>query len=1232
MIEQPQVLLHITCSRQDEPWVRGVLIPGLGLADGQYWTRTEDDLGAPVLTELQRAVESCRYTLLVASSAAKVDEWVQFASILAQHAGLEEGKPRLLLVARDFEPGSDRAKELLPLWQRCLVGHDCSDPERTALALTALAEQLKLANAIEAPPVCPYPGLRMFGEGDRDSHFDRPDLFFGRDAEGMDVIARLRRDHCVLLLGPSGCGKSSLVRARVLPELRRHTPGLTVAIARPGAQPDAALRAALDAIDPRLVPATDAYLDDSDEPAARAALIAAAPDIHGLLYLDQLEEAFIGAGPEHAAGSARCFARLAAIRYLPGIALLLAMRADFFGELMSSPAWDALQACRVELTPLRGAGLRLAITCPAEAVGVYVENDLVERLVREADMDRAAEALPLLQVALVQLWEHRQWRYLSLASYARIAHGERRGLDAVLADHADASMAALDETARVLARRVLIDLVHLGEGRPDTRRRRSIRELHRTGDAAKVMAQVMAHLSERRLMVIGTDVIALTQTAAVALHPPATEGATAERYADLAHDTLITGWPALSTWIAERRDDLRTQRRLEARAAGGGILADSELPEFVRWVAWLGTPAGRALGSTDALLDLTRRSAEAQRQRRIRRVSTVASVMIVLLTTTIVALYQRHRAIVARDGEARSRSRAEKLVDHLAYDLPEVLEAVGQPSAMQSSVAFIDDYYRSLQHDAPSLDPGQQRRLAAGRIALANVLLAEGEVDQAGEHFREALVLGEKLVRSHPSDSAIQRDLYSAHMGLAALRARLDAWKESLQETRIARGIVERLQARRTDDPQSTLDLAQALLREATVLLRVDEEDPRDTNDRAIALLEPLVAGTPTSPDAVLALVKAYQLRAQLIAPDSPGAGLLQAQLSRKIMELLTPLANEHFDARLLDETSQQTIKQIEGGGLDTLRAAMEQPDRAKRDSIIVKVRELYEAMQRESTEACLDRHTLVRLAPKNLEHRRSLFRCKMLTAALHLASGDCREANAAVNEAWGVQQTTERALPNDTEARRDAAIALDLGALIARQAGDFEEARTLFTRSLDRARKQFIATPNDITAREDLAAALLNLATIEADLGSFREVATHLDEISRLCTPANQGPCPGILALAAETPRAPTWLPLTLRLEVTAVTGLDGRVGPGATCAMYLRPVPTKADDGCSRAVISCNGWRILGTDMSMARLAVAGAPATPRGDCPVRSRVDLSSGRLHVEESSLLGVYTLDALATRQ
>ena len=763
MPTEPQQLLHITHARQDEAWVECVLIPALGLTEGQYWTRAEDEPGKPKLDEMARAVQACRYTLLVASSAARVDVWAQFAGELAQRLGVEEGKPRLLLVARDFAPGSERAHELLSLQQRCLVCFDCSDPERSPAALAALAAQLALATT-EAPPTeCPYPGLRMFGAGDPASCFNRPDLFFGRDAEGRAIVDKLRGGGRVLLVGPSGCGKSSLVRARVLPALGQGAGAMGIAVGRPGEHPDVALREALDALDPRLGSAIDVYLDAEDEPAARTALMAATRGPGRVLYLDQLEEVFLDDTDEHGE-RARFFAQLAALGHVPGVAILLGMRADFYGDLMRSPAWDDFKDHRVELAPLRGAALRLAITRPAEVVGVHVEVDLVERLVREADLDRAAEALPLLQVALEELWAHREWRYLSLDSYARIAEDERRGLDVVLARHADASVAALAEPAQVLARRVLIDLVHLGEGRPDTRRRRSASELRRAGDDGRTLAEVLDHLSARRLIAISAEASVIAAVNVVALRAGGgdnvgdNDGAAeaTERQVDLAHDTLITGWPALAGWISTRRDDLRTQRRLEARAAGGGLLAATELPEFMRWVARIASPAGHAIGASDALRALVRRSVRVRRNQRRWRIGIVLAVFAVLSVAAAVSAWQRALATqsaLAATSSATEAKQQQRLAINAATEANrqrkiaadnEEQAKKNERAAQAAGAQALEESKRATRNEKLAIANAAavQRQLARSYQETARQLLLEGRPLEAVPYLVEARKAG----------------------------------------------------------------------------------------------------------------------------------------------------------------------------------------------------------------------------------------------------------------------------------------------------------------------------------------------------------------------------------------------------------------------------------------------------------------------------------------------------------
>ena len=58
----------------------------------------------------------------------------------------------------------------------------------------------------------PYPGLRPF-------RADEADIFFGRERQTDDLLARLAAHRFLAVVGPSGCGKSSLVAAGMMPAL-----------------------------------------------------------------------------------------------------------------------------------------------------------------------------------------------------------------------------------------------------------------------------------------------------------------------------------------------------------------------------------------------------------------------------------------------------------------------------------------------------------------------------------------------------------------------------------------------------------------------------------------------------------------------------------------------------------------------------------------------------------------------------------------------------------------------------------------------------------------------------------------------------------------------------------------------------------------------------------------------------------------------------------------------------
>src|ERR671932_342861 len=81
----------------------------------------------------------------------------------------------------------------------------------------------------------PFPGLRPF-------ETDEYNLFFGREGQSDELLARLGRTRFLAVVGTSGSGKSSLIRAGLIPALYGGLMAQTgsawrIALMRPGHDP-----------------------------------------------------------------------------------------------------------------------------------------------------------------------------------------------------------------------------------------------------------------------------------------------------------------------------------------------------------------------------------------------------------------------------------------------------------------------------------------------------------------------------------------------------------------------------------------------------------------------------------------------------------------------------------------------------------------------------------------------------------------------------------------------------------------------------------------------------------------------------------------------------------------------------------------------------------------------------------------------------------------------------------
>ncbi|MGI9098264.1 MAG: helix-turn-helix domain-containing protein [Solirubrobacteraceae bacterium] len=374
--------------------------------------------------------------------------------------------------------------------------------------------------------VCPYKGLQAFEREDAA-------LFFGREPQVEAVLAQLAEVRFVAVVGPSGSGKSSFVRAGLVASMTANADSnRRVVVLTPGKRPLDALAGAVDTLGgdgPPLL-ADDLRAD----PAALPRTIGHGKT-HAAIVVDQLEELFTVCPQED---DARSFvdALMAAWRDPDGsLAVIVALRADFYGHVMTHPELAApVVAHQAAIGSMSPADLRRAIELPAARAGLLLQPGLAETMLE--DLGGEPGGLPLLSHALLETFERRERLMLTVAGYR-----EAGGVRGAIAQTAERTLQRLPETDRAIARSIFLSLIALGEGAEPTGRRVDRGELLARPSVVDV-DRVLGILAAARLVTLD------------------------ERTVVVAHEALIRHWPRLRAWLEDDRENLQTHRRLTTAA------------------------------------------------------------------------------------------------------------------------------------------------------------------------------------------------------------------------------------------------------------------------------------------------------------------------------------------------------------------------------------------------------------------------------------------------------------------------------------------------------------------------------------------------------------------------------------------------------------------------------------------------------------------------------------------
>jgi WD40 repeat protein/DNA-binding SARP family transcriptional activator len=632
-----------------------------------------------------------------------------------------------------------------------------------------------------AVAVCPYKGLARFEPDDAE-------FFFGRERLVAELVTHLVGVGLVGVVGPSGSGKSSLVRAGLLPALGDGVlPGSErwrQVLMRPGEHPMAELaRAGARAGVP------GGGDDDDDDTTAEGGkagddpmpwwgtgervLRALAGERRLLLVVDQFEEVFTTCRDEaeRAAFLAALTEGAWADRH---VTVVVAIRADYYGHCAAEPGLAGLLAANhVLVGPMDSDELRRAIELPARRAGLRLEPGLSAAMIGEV----AAEpgGLPLLSCALLEGWQHRRGRTMTLAAYHQAG-----GVRAAVARLAERAWQQLDPDQQAVARRILLRLAGPGEGEAVVRRRVPLSEF--TASRDEHVGAVVEALTDQRLLTKSQDTV------------------------EVAHEALLREWPRLRGWLEEdvhgralHRHLIRTARDWDQGGRDAGELYRGvRLTAALDWARDHDTDLNALeseyldasrVAAEQEIADARRRAEqEARRARREARISrrlraALAGLAVVLLFALVAsgfALALRGRAErQALLAESRRLSAQALLQSDLDRSLLLAEQAVRLDDSVDTRSALLTSLLRS---------PKAVGRFRAGDNQLGNLALSRdgrtlAAVDDLGRVYLWDTLTGHRLAgplgQSTPSIgvAAFSPDGHLLATGaLAGTAGRLELW------------------------------------------------------------------------------------------------------------------------------------------------------------------------------------------------------------------------------------------------------------------------------------------------------------------------------------------------------------------------------------------------------------------------------------------------------------------------
>ena len=422
----------------------------------------------------------------------------------------------------------------------------------------------------------PFPGSRPF--------FSSEDqLFFGRDKAVSEVIEMLQLRRFVAMVGASASGKTSLIQSGVIPALLADMKREWVPIfIRPGKRPMESLIRGIQRVFSKEISESDVHsFLNSSKSIGNFLMDKGLTNYHYFFVVDQFEELFTwpvvlkkrksGKNPD-AVHFISHLMRLVGEREIQTY-LMLSIRADFLDYCSNyRELTEYLNKSKYLLPKMNQDDLKEAILEPFRLAGATVESGLEEYLL--SDLEDAEPALPLLQHALRQTWNHWKSRGNSNLSVSLEDYQSTGVIRNGLGKDLEKLYQSLEFYQKEICERIFKTIAFKTERQEAYGRRTTLGNIARIAQCkVERVIEVVEIFDEAGLAFLGYQ------------H---SSPLSSETVIELSHESLINIWDRLHQWVDEEDESIRMYLKLSRASAlyqqgKGALLEADELQKAIDW-------------------------------------------------------------------------------------------------------------------------------------------------------------------------------------------------------------------------------------------------------------------------------------------------------------------------------------------------------------------------------------------------------------------------------------------------------------------------------------------------------------------------------------------------------------------------------------------------------------------------------------------------------------------------